>query len=162
MGITYRKMVDAAKAAGATNEKMMWQSIDSFSELLEEIREEHPQLYWDFMRKQHGIMHHGHYDEVFAVYDVGELEYTDKTGAKHKGAHWTAEQIEGATAGMKFPPGTTKWDKYVAFNAAFADLSKVFEDGDILKAGFALYFADEDWGDDTKIWDMYLAKPKKD
>lgn len=158
--MTYRKMVDAAKAAGVASEKTMWESIDAFSELLEELKESHPQKYWDFMREQHGIMYGGHYDEMFAEYDVRGLEYTDKTGAKHKGAHWTLEQIEGATAGMRFPSGVSKWDKYVAFNAAYADLCKVFDDGDILKAAHAFYFADEDWGSDTKIWDMYEAKER--
>lgn len=160
--MNYRKMVDSAKAAGVTNEKMMWESIDSFSDLLEAIREAHPQLYWDFMRQQHGIMHQRHYGEAFAMYDVSKMMYTDKNGMKHVGAHWTMEQIETATAGMKFPQGVTKWDKYVAFNAAYADLCKVFDDGDILKAGHALYFADEDWGNDTKIWDMYQAKYNKE
>lgn len=155
-------MVDSAKAAGNTNERMMWESIDSFSELLEEIREAHPQLYWDFMRKQHGIMHHGHYGEAFALYDVSKLMYTDKNGMKHVGAHWTMEQIETATAGMRFPAGVTKWDKYVAFNAAYADLCKVLDEEEILKAGHALYFADEDWGSDTKVWDMYSAKHRED
>lgn len=162
MELNYRKMVDSAKAAGTTNEKMMWESIDSFSELLEEIREAHPQLYWDFMRKQHGIMHHGHYGEAFALYDVSKLMYTDMNGMKHVGAHWTMEQIETATAGMRFPAGVTKWDKYVAFNAAYADLCKVLDEEEILKAGHALYFADEDWGSDTKVWDMYSAKHRED
>lgn len=159
--MTYRALVDKARAAGVTNEKTMWESIDSFSELLEEIRDAHPELYWGFMRRQQGIMHHGHYDEDFAMYDVAELAYTCKSGEKRTGAHWTLEQIESATAGMRFPSGTTKWDKYVAFNTTYADLCKAFEDGDILKAAHALYFADEDWGGDTKIWDMYTAKPKK-
>jgi hypothetical protein len=159
--ITYKTMVKEAKAAGLTTEKTMWESIDSFSDLLDELKDAHPDMYWRFMREQHGLMHHNHYDESFALYDVAQLRYTNKTGEKMSGAHWTVEQIEAATAGMRFPPGTTKWDKYVAFNAAYADLAKVFEEGDILKAGHALYFADEDWGDDTKIWDVYSAKPKK-
>ena len=160
--MTYKKMVHYAKAAGVANEKVMWESIESVSELLEEIKEAHPQIYWDFMRKQHGIMYGGHYDELFAMYDVEMLSYTDKTGAKKTGAHWTVDQIEAATAGMRHPAGTTKWDKYVAYNAAYADLGKVLEEGDVLKAGHALYFADEDWGSDTKIWDMYSCKHKDD
>jgi hypothetical protein len=159
--MNYKEMVMSAKAAGVTNEKTMWESIESFSELLDEIKEAHPDVYWNFMRKQHGIMHRGHYDEMFALYDVGEMYYTDKQGVKRTGAHWTADQIEAATAGIKFPASVTKWDKYVAFNAAYADLAKVFDDGEILKAGHALYFADEDWGCDTKIWDMYEAKQKR-
>ena len=158
MEMNYRKMVEHARQAGLATEKTMWESIDSFSELLEELREAHPDMYWDFMRKQHGLMYHNHYDEPFAMYDVAQMRYTGKNGEKHSGPHWTAEQIEQATSAMKFPQGTTKWDKYVAFNAAYADLSRGFEDPDILKAGHLLYFADEDWGSDTKIWEYMSEK----
>ena len=58
---------------------------------------------------------------------------------------------------MSFPSGTNKWDKYVAFNAAYSDLMKEFDDAQILKAGYLLYFADEDWGSTTKIWE-YMAE----
>ena len=158
METTYRLMVDHAKKQGVATEKTMWESIDSFSELLEELRMSHPKMYWDFMRKQHSIMYLGHYDEGFALYDVSQLHYTSRTGEKRQGAYWTADQIEAATAGMKFPSGTTKWDKYVAFNAAYSDFCKDFEDGDVIKAGYAFYFADEDWGTETKIWDYISSK----
>lgn len=159
--MTYKDMVMKAKAAGVTTEKTMWESIDSFSELLDELKESHPDLYWEFMRKQMGIMYHDHYDEAFALYDVAQLSWTDKSGMKHTGAHWTADQVEQATAGMHFPANTNKWDKYVAFNAAYSDLAKEFDDAQILKAGFLLYFADEDWGSPTKIWEYMSHKPAK-
>ena len=154
-------MVDTAKKAGVTNEKTMWESIDSFSELLEELKESHPQLYWDFMRKQHGIMYHGHYDEAFAMYDVSKMHSTDKSGEKKEGAHWTSEQIESAIAGLKFPNGTTKWDRYVGFNAAWHDWQKHYEDEDILKIGYLFYFADEDWGSESKVWEYMCKKPHR-
>ena len=156
---TYKEMVTKAKAAGVTNEKTMWESIESFSDLLAQLKESHPDLYWEFMREQHGIMYRGHYDEHFAIYDVEHLRWTDKNGSKHSGAHWTVDQIEQATSGMHFPAGTTKWDKYVAFNAAYSDLCKEFDEGQILAAGFLLYFADEDWGSGTKIWEYMSEKP---
>ena len=155
--MTYKDMVTKAKAAGITTEKTMWESIESVSELLEELEESHPDAYWKFMREQAGIMHRHHYDEDFALYDVAQLSWTDKSGMKHTGAHWTADQVEQATAAMHFPQNTTKWDKYVAFNAAFSDLAREFDEAQILKAGFLLYFADEDWGSTTKIWE-YMAK----
>lgn len=160
MEMNYRHMVDHAKRAGVTNEKTMWESIDSFSELLEELKESHPQMYWDFMRKQHGIMFHKHYDETFAMWDVSQMHYTNKNKEKKRGAYWTVEQIEVATQGMVFPAGTTPWDKYVAFNAAHADFCKDFSDEDIIKIGYVFYFADEDWGSDTKIWEYMCHKPK--
>lgn len=161
MEMNYRKMVEHAKRAGVTNEHTMWQSIDSFSELLEELEESHPVLYWAFMRKQQGIMYGGHYNEEFALYDVEQIHYTNKAGEKRFGAHWTVEQIESATAGMKFPPGTNKWDKYVAFNAAHADFCKDFDEASIMKIGYSFFFADEDWPTDTKIWDYMSCKPHK-
>lgn len=159
MEMNYRHMVDHAKKAGVTNEKTMWDSIDSFSELLEELKDSHPQLYWDFMRKQHGIMFHNHYDEAFAMYDVSQMHSTNKSGEKKEGAHWTVDQVESATMGMKFPQGTTKFDKFVAMNAAFHDFWKDFDEATILKIGYDFYFADEDWGSDTKIWEYISHKP---
>ena len=161
MGMNYREMVDHAKKAGVTTEKTMWESIDSFSELLEELKESHPQLYWDFMRKQHGIMFHKHYDEGFAEWDVSHIHYTNKAGEQKHGAYWTVEQIENATAGMKFPQGTTKWDKFVAFNMIWSDMCKDFDDASILKIAYDFFFADEDWGSDTKVWEDASHKPHK-
>lgn len=85
-----------------------------------------------------------HFNEEAAKKAVSGIRYTDKSGVEHGGAHWTPEQIEIATASMKFPEGTTKWDKYVAFNSFYADLNKVFDEAAILKAAYSFYFGDED------------------
>ena len=161
MEMNYRHMVDQAKKAGVTNEKTMWESIDSFSELLEELEESHPELYWEFMRNQHGIMYHGHYDEAFAMWDVNNIHYTNKAGEKKNGAHWTIDQVESATAGMRFPQGVNKYDKYVAMNLAYSDYCKHFDDADILKIGYAFFFADEDWEGDDKVWRYVCCKMYK-
>ncbi len=67
--------------------------------------------------------------------------------------HWTPEQVTQATFGKKFTEGTTEWDKYIAYNNTYADLCKVLTDEQIMKAAYALWFADEDWHSDGKIWD---------
>lgn len=154
-------MVEHAKKAGVTNEKTMWESIDSFSELLEELKESHPKLYWEFMRKQHGIMFHDHYDESFAMWDVSQMHSTDKDDNEREGAHWTSEQIESATAGMAFPQGTTKWDRFVGYNGIWHDMNKDFDDAQILKIAYLFFFADEDWGDEPKVWEYMEHKPRK-
>lgn len=161
MEMNYRHMVDQAKKAGVTNEKTMWESIDSFSELLEELEESHPDLFWMFMRKQHGIMYHGHYDEMFALYDVSQIRYTNKAGEKKQGAHWTVDQIETATAGLRFPQNVNKWDKYVAYNLFASDMCKEFDDASILKAAYLFFFADEDWDGDDKVWRYVCCKMHK-
>lgn len=150
--MNYYDMVKAAQTSGNFTEKQMWKSIDSVSDLLCEIKDAHPELYWHFMREQAGIMNGGHYDKVWADYDVSQIAYTDKEGKKHTGAYWTCEQIEEATKGMTFPSGTTKWDRFVAFNVFWSDTCKVLTDEQILKAAYQFYFADEDFEAKNKIW----------
>lgn len=164
--MNYFDMVKAAQVSGRFTEKQMWKSVESVSDLLKEVKESHPDLFWDFMREQAGIMNCGHYDKTWADYDVSQIEYTDKEGKKHTGAYWTCEQIEEATKGMTFPSGTTKYDKYVAFNLAWSDFCKKFDDADIIKIGYLFFFADEDWsaevkGSSTKVWEYVCCKYKQ-
>ncbi len=152
--MNYLEMVKSAQKGGKTTEKQMWESIESVSDLLCDIKDAHPDLYWKFMRKQSGIMNGCHYDKEWADYDVSQIEYTDKDGKAHKGAYWTCEQIEEATKGMTFPSGVTKWDKFVAFNSFKADTCKVISDEQVLHAAYQFYFADEDFPKErgAKIW----------
>ena len=46
-----------------------------------------------------------HFNEESAKKTVSGIRYTDRSGMEHIGAHWTPEQIEIATASMKFPEG---------------------------------------------------------
>lgn len=109
------------------------------------------------MRKLSEVLHGKHYTEELARADVRKISYTDKSGVEHCGAHWTVEQIETATANKTFPTGTTKWDKYVAYNAFYADLCTVLTDDQIIAAAYLFWFADEDWKSKGKIWDYMGA-----
>lgn len=156
--MNYKELVEYARSVGNWNEKTMWKSVCSMAKLLGDINKEHPQMFWDFLREQHGILFGMHYHEDFAVWDVAQIECTDKEGKKHKGAYWTVEQIEQATKDKTFPSGTTKWDKFVAYNVFWSDTCKVLSDEQILKGAYQFYFADEDFGKDrgSKIWN-YMA-----
>lgn len=146
-------MLKAAQKNGTANEKTMWRSVESVSDLLDEIKDSHKDLYWSFMREQYGIMSGGHYDEIWAMHDVSEMYSTNKEGKKWHGAYWTVEQIEEATKDKAFPAGTTKWDKFVAYNSAKHDWCKSFDDAQILKIAYDFYFSDEDWTHkESKIW----------
>ncbi len=150
----YSEMLEEAKNAGLTNEKIMWKSVASVSELLLLVKQDHPEMYWEFMREQHGILYGNHYNEAFAMHDVSMIRYIDRMGKKCEGGYWTLEQIENATKGMTFPSGTTKWDKYVAFNGFYADTCTVLDDELIIKTAHKFYFADED-APPGKIW-LYM------
>lgn len=152
----YKKMItDYAKNGG--DEKKMWESVDITEMAMDYIKETNPDKYDCLMRKLHESLYGKHYCEDIALHDVAGLVYMDASGVKHTGAHWTAEQVETATADKTFPKGTTKWDKYVAYNVFAADLGKALDDAHILKAAYAFWFDDDDWEGDGKIWD-YMSK----
>jgi hypothetical protein len=159
----YKKMIEDAQAKGLGSEKIMWQSVDEIDEMLCMMKKEHPEMYWKFVRKQHGLLYNNHYTEDFARWDVGQLTYTNAKGEKKTGEYWTALQIEDATKGMVFPNGVTTWDKYVAANAAYSDFCKKFDDKQILEIMHLFYFADEDWGNNssTKVWDYFCCRIAK-
>ena len=154
MGMDYKDLIKNAKANGVATEKAMYESIDSLNEMLCMMKEEHPQMYWDFMRKQHENLYGCHYDKHFAEMDVEKIRYT-VGGEKKTGAHWSVDQIEEATRNTSFPSGTTKWDKYVAFNSFYADLCTVLDEAQVLKCAHRFYFADED-APNGKIW-VYMG-----
>lgn len=149
----YLEMVKAAKKNGTFAEKQMWESIESVSELLDDIKESYPERYWQFLREQAGIMNGCHYDREWAVYDVSQMYSIGRDGKKCEGAYWSVEQIEEATKSKQFPSGTTKWDKFVAYNAAKHDWGKDFDDESILKIAYDFYFADEDFKGKNKVWE---------
>lgn len=148
----YKKMIEDAQAKGLGSEKVIWQSVGEIDEMLCMMKKDHPEMYWKFVRKQHGLLYNNHYTEDFARWDVGQLTYTNAKGEKKTGEYWTALQIEDATKGMVFPNGVTTWDKYVAANAAYSDFCKKFDDKQILEIMYLFYFADEDFKGEGKIW----------
>jgi hypothetical protein len=171
--MNYQEIVKQAEKAGKFDTKRMWLSIANVSDMLEELKDEHEDMYWKFLRKQVGIMTDCHYNKEFAEWDVSQMAWTDKDGVKHRGAYWTQDQTKEATSsvlkeffkGASLPSGVTDWDVYVALNGYHADLCGVIsDDTTIIKAAIAFYFFDEDWDDGdgktspTKTWEYFYCK----
>ena len=135
----------------------LWQTTDIGLKVAEFMTNPTEEGYECIVRRLSEYLHGKHYSEESAMRDVYKLRYSDASGAEHRGPHWTLEQVTQATSGKKFPEGTTEWDKYIAYNTTYADLCKVLTDEQIMKAAYALWFADEDWHSDGKIWD-YMSK----
>ena len=140
-------------AKNGGDEKKMWQSVAVTEEAMDYIRETNPTKWECLMRKLHESLNGKHYNEEFALADSAKIHYLDANGAEKHGAHWTCEQIETATADKTFAKNVTKWDKFVAFNAMYADLCSKFDEAQILCAAYLFFFADQDWKSDGKIWD---------
>lgn len=156
--MNYKQMVEAAVKNGG-GEKAMWLSVDVTNEIMEYLKHHDLAMYEKYLRKSYEAMCGKHYNQHFAEEDVDKLHSVDKEGKVQTGAHWTMQQINEATADKKFPEGTTDGDKFVAFNAAWHDFSKKFEDKDVLCIGWLFYFADEDWKGEGKVWE-YMSMNK--
>ncbi|MDE7411570.1 MAG: hypothetical protein K2M94_05975 [Paramuribaculum sp.] len=163
--MNFKELVETAKTSGLFTEKQMWLSVESMSDLLAELKKEHPQMFWDFMREQHGIMFGKHYMEEFARYDVSQMHYTDKEGKTRHEPHWSVEQAEDVMKTLQFPSGVTKWDWWVALCATHSDLCGVLDNEHIIKVAYAFYFKDADWDEDSKsgyspckVWEYFSCK----
>ena len=58
----YKEIIEKNWKSG--NEVIMHKSVDMVSDLLKNIKNEHPEMYWLFIRKQQGLFSGGHYDEI--------------------------------------------------------------------------------------------------
>ena len=148
----YKKMIEEYAKNGGTEQKM-WESVDVMSMAMDYIKETNPDKYECLMRKLSEVLYGKHYTESLAKTDVEKIHYLDAAGEVHTGPHWTVEQIEAATKDKVFPKGTTKWDKYVAYNALYGDLMTRFTDEQILCAAYLFWFDDKDWKGEGKVWD---------
>lgn len=150
-----------AKYGKGAGESKMWESTQIISDFIAPMEHTNKQEYWCLLRNVYGIMSNGHYNEEFAMHDVGDIEYTNKKGEKKQGAYWTVEQVEEAMKNYPFPSNVNKWDKFVAANIMHSDLCKKLDDVQVLDATFAFFFSDEDWKGQTKIWDYMCCKYAK-
>lgn len=154
--MNYQGIMETAVKNGG-GEKALLKSMETINIAMNYLKEHDPEQYDCLMRDLYADLYGKHYNKELAEQDVEHICYTDKNGATHRGAHWTTEQIEQVTQGKRFPEKTTPWDRYVAYNAAYADFCKKFADEQILDIAYLFFFADEDWKTDSKIWDYMTA-----
>lgn len=156
MALTYKSMVTDARKSGKGTEKTMEASVAHVSELLESIREVHPELYWKFLREEHALMYDNHYTEDFARWDVSQMFHTEDE-EEIRGEYFSMAQADKVAREHKIDCVP---DVYVAINANYHDkvrlFSKWFEDSDdiatrIVADAVAFYFEDED-AKEGKIW----------
>ena len=162
--MSYYDIVKSNAAKFRGDEKAMWSSIESVSALLEKIKEEHPDLYWLFLRDQHEVMVGHHFNEAYAKWEVEKMHHKGIDGTTYKGEHWSIEQTNAVLNGMrsKIPSAYNEWDFYVALNASYHDFCKAAKkhmpdkaDELIIDLAVAFWFEDEDWEDTTKVWDYF-------
>jgi hypothetical protein len=151
----YKEMLEAAKQKGVAGEKVMWQSVDDIDNLLCVIKKHDEQAYWDFIMATYGTLYNNHFaTEDFAAWFVEQMHSTQKDGKELKGQYWSCQQVQDAVKQMSLtvPSDVTKYDLWVAMNAAKHDFGRKFTDEEVLKIGWLFYFDDEDFKTHDKVF----------
>lgn len=166
----YEQMVVDNLAKFKGDEKVMRQSVKLVSDLLEKMREPHPEIYWEFMRDHHEILFGKHFNKDYAEWEVEQMHH--KCGDKvYKGEHWTYEQTADVMSGYKatLPAEITPCDFYVALNSQWHDyhclmkaLFPTEEEAEkaIIESAVVFWFKDDDYPTNDKVWCYFRMKAK--
>lgn len=167
----YEQIVKENIAKFKGDEQTMWASIKLVNKTLGQIREEHPSLYWNFMRDAHEIMQGKHYNEAYAAWEVEQMQHKTPDGKVYKGEHWSKEQTNSVYAKYKasLPAEITPCDFYVALNTQWHDYicwakehfpNEPDAENAIIEMAVRFWFKDDDWSEPTKVWEYFRAKNK--
>lgn len=167
--MSYYSMVKGNARKFTGDESVMWASIEQVSDLLEDIKEPHPDIYWAFMRRAHELMYGKHFDKEYAEWEVEQMHHQSPDGKEHRGAHWTMEQTNTVydKYRSRLPSEITPGDFYVALNTQYHDLGQWFmehmadkeeAEGAIIESAVKFWFMDDDWPTATKVWCYFRMK----
>lgn len=84
----YKNMMNEAKRKGLATEKVMWESVDDLENMLCVLQQEHPDMYWSFIKKTHKTIFGPHYNEEFGEWRIAQMRFRDKAGVEHQAPHW--------------------------------------------------------------------------
>ena len=161
----YYDMVKANFNKLRNDESVMWGSIEMWDKHLEEMREHHPDMYWEMMRHTHELMYGKHFDKAYAEWEVEQMHH--KCGDKHyKGEHWSYEATTAVMMKYKatLPPEITPCDFYVALNSQWHDyhclMRTLFPTEEeiekaIIESAVVFWFKDDDYPTNDKVWNYF-------
>lgn len=164
----YSKMLKYYKEKGLFSEAKMWESVDCLDELLVEVEDKNPGLFWDFMRDQHEIFCGPHFDDKFGKWQIEQMYHKGEDGKKYEGLHWSEDDMKLVFDKHKssLPSGTTFWDVSVAITGNWHDKVDLFKkwfpenhEEKIIEDALCFYFKDVD-APDGKVWRYMIAMDK--
>lgn len=165
----YKEIVKGNFSKMRNDESLMWASIDLVDEMLEKIKEHHPDMYWAFLRNTHELMCGKHYNEAYAKWQVDNMWHVSEDGREHKGERWSMKDAANAMTKYRgrFPNDYNEYDFYVAINAQWHDTICVAkrhfsteEEAEtyILDEAVAVWLNDSDWSTNDKVWSYFRCK----
>lgn len=165
----YYDMVKANYSKLRNDEGVMWGSIEMWDKHLEEMREPHPDKYWDIMRKTHEMMYGMHFDAVYAEWQVEHMHHMGDDGREYIGEHWSLKETTAVMQKYRarIPGEYNEYDFYVALNTHWHDTictaKRHFSTPEeaeayVIDETVAVWFNDQDWPSHDKVWRYFRCR----
>lgn len=165
----YYDMVKANFNKLRNDEGVMWSSIEMWDKHLEEMREHHPDKYWEMLRKTHELMYGKHYNKEYAEWEVDRMSHMGDDGREYKGEHWSMSDTTSVMSKFRgrIPAEYNEYDFYVALNTHWHDTICVakrhfstIEEAEsyVIDEAVAVWFNDADWPTKDKVWRYFRCK----
>ncbi|MFI3306715.1 MAG: hypothetical protein R3Y68_09440 [Rikenellaceae bacterium] len=159
----FTKYINHLMAQGGSKEQAI-KSIEILDRhILEPIKESNPAKYWHLMRSIHEMNEGCHYNEMFAIWEVEQMQHTDSEGIACKGAHWSIDKVKQIFVQhkAKLSGSPNVYDFYVGLHSWWhdniaEDIKDFAENAEAknIKRAVNYFFCDED-APDGKIWRYY-------
>jgi hypothetical protein len=151
------------------DDNVMWGSIEMWDKHLEEMREHHPDKYWDIMRKTHEMMYGMHFDAVYAEWQVEHMYHIGEDGREYIGEHWSLKETTAVMQKYRarIPGEYNEYDFYVALNTHWHDTictaKRHFSTSEeaeayVIDEAVAVWFNDQDWSSHDKVWRYFRCR----
>lgn len=165
----YYDMVKANYNKLRNDDNVMWGSIEMWDKHLEEMREHHPDKYWDIMRKTHEMMYGMHFDAVYAEWQVEHMYHIGEDGREYIGEHWSLKETTAVMQKYRarIPGEYNEYDFYVALNTHWHDTictaKRHFSTSEeaeayVIDEAVAVWFNDQDWSSHDKVWRYFRCR----
>ena len=148
-------------------EGVMWTSLKRLSDVLVPMMDAHPEEYWALLKGMYYDICGGHYNEMFADWQIAQMYYKDDKGVEHKAPYWTHEKARDIynTIKSKIPSQYNEWDWDVTLSMIYSDDICMFRkwwegaSDDVLMQkvieASVNYLADVDDKTNEKIWNRF-------
>lgn len=165
----YYDMVKANFNKLRNDDNVMWGNVEMWDKHLEEMREHHPDMYWEIMRNTHEMMYGKHFDKEYAEWQVDHMYHIGDDGREYKGERWSLKDTNGVMQKYRgrIPGEYNEYDVYVALNAQWHDtictakrhFSTIEEaESYVIDEAVAVWFNDQDWPSHDKVWRYFRCR----
>ena len=153
------KYLELVKNAPQKSDKIMWQSVENVSALVDLVSKIAPDVAKDFLLHEYELMYGTHFCEQMAKDEVSEMHHYASDGTHIVGEVITYDEAVEMVSDRP-DADEVAWDAYVGANGFAHDLARSCADKEkLMTMAKEFWFHDDDFPPDvSKVWWYYSSK----